>query len=102
MKKEKLSYFNTTNNAYQRQVKINELRMNNKNNIKTDNQELEYQVEKLQYKVDNLECKIRELEDEIEELENTEKDSLIDEMKYECFEKNHHKFSLIDFQKLME
>ncbi len=45
---------------------------------------------------------IRGLEEKIMEMETMGTGKLVDEMKMECFIENHHKFSLTDFQNLMQ
>ena len=85
--------------------------MDNKNKIKKDNEikekyeeikELKEQIEKLEVKIDNLEQQVEGLKELNEELENGGMNLLIDTMKYECFVENHHKFTIDEFQKLME
>ena len=59
------------------------------------------------YECDNcsdLETSIVNLEEELDKLENVnlDLDTLVDEMKFECFVENHNKFSLKEFQQLMQ
>lgn len=51
---------------------------------------------------DEKDDEISDLEKTIKELENLGTNQLIDKMKMECFVKNHAKFSLEHFRKLME